>query len=273
MTEPIQTGQPDQRLEYLLNGSIDGELNKAEEAELNGLLSGSEKAREFNEEFKAFASVMDEIPDREPPAYLQSSIERQIRLPVAENDAGIKRGFPGGWLPAHWMKTGFAIAAGAVLTIGVYEMGKRPMTAEEASNLVGTMVKNQVTGQGEVISSLDISTENLSGLVALRNEGRLYTLDIRLNPGEVTRVNVDFAERGLELKDMTGMPKGNTQDSRNQVPIDSVLINISNGDEQFYSLAFEETGELKDRVHKPLLLQFFRNDTLIHEAELAVSRP
>ena len=149
----------------LLNGGIDAELGITEQEELARLLAESGEAREINEELKSFAQLMGELPDLEPPEYLQESIESQIRLPAQNKAPGDKQGFAGTWLSANWLRTGFALAAGVVLTVGVYEMGSEPITEQDATNLVGTVIKNQVVDQGELLDRIDISNDLLNGFV------------------------------------------------------------------------------------------------------------
>ena len=189
----------DERTRDLLNGGIDGELSSAEQKELDRLLAGSDKVRDLNEELVALTGLLDGLTEIDPPQYLQESIERQVRLPAQSNDQEEKQGFLRNWLPSTWLRTGFALAAGALLTIGVYEMGSGPITAEDATNMVGTVVKSQATGQGELLGSIHIDTETLNGLVELRNRDDLYTLDVQLNSDGPTQVVVNFAGRGLEF--------------------------------------------------------------------------
>ena len=53
-----------------------------------------------------FLERMAELPELEPPKYLQESIERQIRLPLQGRASGVKQGFFGNWLSANWLRTG-----------------------------------------------------------------------------------------------------------------------------------------------------------------------
>ena len=87
----------DQRALDLLNGGIDGGWSAAEREELSGVLAASSDAREVNEELKSLAQLMTDLPDLEPPQYLQESIERQIRLPVESKAEGGTLGFFGNW--------------------------------------------------------------------------------------------------------------------------------------------------------------------------------
>ena len=166
----------ERRVFDLINGGIDGELSTTEQSELDRLLTGSEKVRDLNEELITMTGLLDQVPELEPPEYLQSTIERQVSLPVAGKSNDEKQGFFGTWLPAHWLHASVALAAAVVLTVGVYEMGSEPMTARDAANMVGTVVKNPVTAQGELLGRVHLNTDTLNGLVELRNTGWLKEL-------------------------------------------------------------------------------------------------
>ncbi len=262
----------DQRTQDLLNGGIDGELTTAEQAELDGLLADSDHVQNLNTDLKTLTGLLDSLPDVDPPHYLQESIERQIRLPVQgnyqqSNPHEEKSGFFGTWLPAHWMRTGFALAAGAVLTVSVYEMGSKPMTAEDVSQLVGTIVKPSVPEQGELLDSIQISTETLTGSVELRNKDDMFTLDVKLNSDGPTQVVVDFANRGLEFEGITHM-----QDRQDAVSIVEGAVHITSSGEQRYTMNLRRMDGHQEQPIAPLELEFFANHLLVHEARLSVTQ-
>lgn len=253
----------DQRALDLLNGNVDGELSSAEQDELNILLAGSNKVRNLDVELKTFTRLLDELPQREPPEYLQSAIERQVRLPVQSNRHEETPGFFGTWLPAHWLRTGFALAAGAVLTIGVYEMGSEPMTAQDAANMAGTMVDNQANDQGELLDSVHIFTDRLNGSVELRSNEEFFNLDVQLNSDGPTQVVVNFAERGLEFEGIS-----RNQDGKDTILIAEGAINVTSSGEQSYILQLRRTSKTQQAA--PLELEFFANNILVHEASLNI---
>ena len=256
----------DQRVQDLLNGGIDGELSSDEQFELDSLLTGSGEIRDLNEELKVVVGLMDELPELEPPEYLQQTIERQVRLPVqGTDDKDKKKSIFAGWLPAHWPRTAFALAAGAVLTIGIYEMGSAPMTTEDATSLSGTMVKSQVAGQGALLDSVHIETDMLNGLVELRNKADLYTLDVQLNSEGPTQLVVNFADRGLEFEGVT-----RKQDRKDAVSISEGSVNVASSGEQRYTLNLRRIVEMQGQETTPLVLEFFAGELLVHEAKLQI---
>ncbi len=259
--------QIDQRTQDLLNGSVDGELSSGEQVELDNLLAGSEKLHGLNKELKSLAGLLDSLPEVEPPEYLQESIERQVRLPVTNGGPEEKPGFFGTWLPAHWMRTGFALAAGAVLTISIYEMGSKPMSAEDVSNLSGTIAKQQASNQGELLDSVHIFTKTLTGNVELRSQDELFTLDVQLSSDGPMQVVVDFAGRGLEFAGVT-----HVQDRHDAVSVVDGSVKISTNGEQHYTMNLRRNSNFQVQSTKPLELEFFANNVLVHEVELRISQ-
>ena len=254
----------DQHVIDLLNGSIDGELNSKEQAELDQLMAGSEKVRDLCDELRAIGGLLDQAPEHEPPEYLQSVIEKQIRLPVADKSPDGKRGIVSNWLHANWIRTGFALAAGVVLTVGVYEMGNEPITGQDSASLVGTVVKNPASIQGELLSTILLEKDTLNGHVELRSQDELFVLDLRLSSVEPSEVVVNFAGRGLIFEDIT--PK---QDTDGAIKATDGSITVASHGEQHYTMRFRRTSE-SVKVG-PLELEFFNNNKKVHEAELNVS--
>jgi hypothetical protein len=257
----------DQRTQDLLNGGIDGELSSSEQSELDSILAGSDKLHDLNKELRSLTGLLDSLPEVEPPQYLQEAIERQIRLPVQSDRFEEKRGFFGTWLPAHWMRTGFALAAGAVLTVSVYEMGSTPMSAEDASNLSGTIVNRQATSQGELLDSIHIFTNTLSGSVEIRSKDDLFILDVQLSSDGPTQLVVDFAGRGLDFEGVTHM-----QDRQDDVSIVNGSVKVATNGEQRYTMSLRQNNAYRGQATAPLELDFFANNSLVHEANLRVSQ-
>lgn len=261
----IEQNHIDQRTLDLLNGAIDGELNSVEQGELDALLAGSEKVRNLNEELKTFTRLLDEAPVLEPPEYLQSVIESQIRLPAQNHGRKQKSGFFATWLPAHWLGTGFALAAGAVLTITVYKMEPDAITAQDSANMVGTVVSSRATDQGELLDSINISTDTLNGRIELRSKDGLFNLEVQLKSDGPTQVIVNFAAQELEFAGIT-----RKQDREDAISVTDASIHVASNGEQRYTVQLRRTSQ--GRVIAPLQLEFFANNTLVYKAELSIAQ-
>ncbi len=261
-TESTPVGQ---HILDLLNASIDGEINAAEQDEIDSLLASSESLRELDRQLRATAKLLDELPVVEAPLYLQSSIERQVRLPAD----GAKRGNTrvlGQWLGSRWLRTGFALAAGVVLTFGVYEMGSRPIPNGDIENLSGTMVKKVPPGQqGELLDTVHFDTAQFNGLVELRNTDDMFSLDVRLNSEDPMEVVVDITGRGLDFDGAT-----HTQGPDDAVAVKDGAIHLASSGENQFTVKLRRTSDFQQV--EPIELDFFVKDQLVKKAELTITR-
>jgi len=262
----IDQAPVDQHIQDLLNRSIDGEISRSDQDELDRLLVTSESVRTLNEELRSVTHILDELPEIEPPQYLQESIERQVRLPVQNSIDADSPGLLSRWLNANWLRTGFALAAGVVLTVGVYEMGSKPITADDVANMSGTVVKGGfVDQQGILLDSISLDTDQLRGRVELRSMDDLFTLDMQLSSDGPSEVIVNFAGRGLEFDGVI-----RNQDQLNDISFNDGSIKLASNGEQRYTLRLKRTTEVQQLA--PLELDFFANNVLIQKAELTVSQ-
>jgi hypothetical protein len=262
--EHIDQPQIDQGILELLYGSIDGELDAAQQGELDSLLAGSKQVRDLDKDLRSFIQILDDVPERKAPEYLQDAIERQIRLPVPGDGFAEKQGFLRSWLPTHWLQTGFALTAGVVLTIGVYEMGSGPMTAEDTANMVGTVVQSPAS-QGELLDSVNINTDGLNGVAELRNQGELFTLDVELTSVASTELVVHLSGKGFAFEGIS-----RKQAAETAVSVGQDTINITSIGTQRYILSLRRIPGTE--ISSPLDLEFFANDALVHETALVTAK-
>lgn len=257
----------EQRTLDLISSGVDGELDTVEQEELARVLTESSEAREFNAELNAIVERIEGIPEVEPPQYLQESIERQIRLSPGSTGRGVRQGFLDTWLSARWLRTGFALAAGVVLTVGVYEIGSGPISEQDSTKIVGTVVKNQAVGQGVLLDRINISNDRLNGLVEAREKDGLFTLDVQIKSDGPTQVVVNFARRGFDFESIT-----QKQDRNDTVVVEGGSVNVSSNGEQRYTLSLRRNTDTLEQKLKPLELSFYADSTLVHEAELNILR-
>jgi hypothetical protein len=268
MTEQNDTGQAplDQHILYLINRCIDGEISSKEQEELDRLLKASPAVRDLHDELKEVTRLLDEVPEIDPPGYLKDTIERQVRLPAKSPPSPEKSGLWGrNWLGSNWLRTGFALAAGVVLSVGIYEMGSEPINTRDGSNMVGTMAKRAaVEKPGTLLDSVQLNTANLNGLIELRNKDDFYTLDLQLNSAKPTGVVIDFAGRGLEFEGFRG----------GQVPGEGVSvvdgsIHLASNKEQKYVVIFKRNST--EQMYTALDVGFVTDDEMFLRAELNIS--
>jgi hypothetical protein len=186
-----------ERVLYLINAEIDGELAPQEQTELESILQSSVEARATQAELQKLANLMAAMPEQEPPADLASRVVKQIRLPVRRT-VGASRFFLSGLLTAFQpAQTGLAFAAGLLLTVVIYESTQRDGEPVDLSQMVGTMVANPASTPAQQEDSLSISAPGLSGTVSLGATGEFMILRFDLESVQQTEILVGLAEAGL----------------------------------------------------------------------------
>lgn len=259
------TAPVDQRTQDLVNASIDGEISAVEQDELDRLLLSSESVREFDRELRTVTKLLDDLPEHEPPAYLQSAIERQVRLPV---DGLAQKRSSGwfAWLDSSRWRTGLALAAGVVLTVSVYEMGSKPVSVDDTRNMSGTIIKHGNSGRhDEILDSIRLDGGQLNGLVELRNESDLFTVDVQLNSTVPVDVVMNFAGSGLDLEGAS-----NASDLENAVSFGDGKIRLASNGKEHFSVKLRRSPET--RTSDSIQLDFYAEDRLVKKAELNISR-
>jgi hypothetical protein len=119
--------------------------------------------------------------------------------------------------------------------------------------------------QGELLSSIHLNTDTLSGRVELHSIDNLYKLDIQMNSDGDSVLVVNFAGRGLEFAGV-----GSMQAFEDAVSVENDSINIAGRGEQHFTLKFRRTSEVPRAT--PLELNFFADNKLVKAAELSILR-
>jgi len=262
MNEPTHNGQSqvDQHVLDLLNGSIDGELNAVEQAELDTLLAGSADVRDLHEELSALTGILDGAPEREPPEYLHEAIISQVRLPVNAGVSEPKPGLFSEWLAAPWMRTGLAMTAGVLLTFGIYQTGTENLSPEDTARMTGTVVKNPA---GALLDSTQFNADTIIGKAELRSrDGQLF-VDVYLESDGKVVLNLGFTGQDLEYGGINGL-----QDSADDVTVSNGLVSVTSSGQQHYELWLRSATDLDKDQSGRLTLAFFAGEALVHEAEL-----
>jgi hypothetical protein len=270
----IDKSHVDQHVVDLLNGSIDGELSAAEQAELDKLLAGSVHLRDLHEELKAMAGILNGLPEREPPEYLHNVImsqatTHQVSLPISGGAQGEKpspfsTGLFSNWFSAPWTRTGLAIAAGLVLTVGIYQSDSGNLSPGDTSSMTGTVVKNP---NGVLLDSTRFDTQVMNGKAELRFEDGLLLVDVDIEADGLTVVNLGFSGQSLQYAGIDGL-----QNQADNVVVADGSVSVTSSGQQHYELLLRRTAELPEENPTTLALTFFADNVLVHEAELDGSR-
>jgi hypothetical protein len=256
----------DQNTLDLLNRGIDDELSAAEQDELQELLASSAEARALNDELKSLTRLVTAVPELEPPAYLQESIERQIRLPHPGTAKGNEPGGIGAWFSVGWLRTGAMLTAGVILTVMIYQMGSGPISQEDVTNLVGTVVKNPVLEQGKLLDKVRVSESSLQGSVEIYQSGDRFALDIRLISDSPYVFALAFANQELDFEGLDGL-----QNNPDAVTVSDGEINVAVSDEQHYTMTLKRKAINRQLAPAPLSIAFYADNHLLKKVELSIS--
>lgn len=261
----------DEQLRDLLNASIDGELNVSEQNEVDSRLAASEKVRDLHAELKSFVVLLNELPEREPPTYLLNTIESQLRLPAqshqreVELGAGEKSGWLNAWIPTNWLGTGLALAAGVILTVGIYQTGSDFPAEINTSDMTGTIVQSPETQAGILLDLVDFKSAALESVIELRERSGLLIVDVQFVSIGAAALQINFAGRGLEYAGLEQL-----QSQSNAVSIEKGSIHVASGGEQHYRLLLRPTSKPPGQQLTSLGLEFFADNKLVHSAELSL---
>jgi hypothetical protein len=190
-----------QRVIYLINAEIDGELEPAEITELESILESSDEARKMQAELRKLTKLMEDEPEQMPPADLASRIVGQITLPAPRQ--ATEPSLPAKWSPFGWLasfqpaQAGVAFAAGLLLTVAFYEAAQHDGAPADLSSMVGTMVADPSSLPAREKDSLPITGPGVSGSVSLGEIGEYVVLSFDLESEQQTEIEVGLAEAGL----------------------------------------------------------------------------
>ncbi len=183
----------DKHIIELINADIDGELGPNELQELEAVFDSSAEAVQYRVELLKLDGALRDLPELDPPASLTHRILGQVELPAKQPVLNLQ-GFFARYNP---IATGFAFAAGLLVTVGIYETGSRNLVLDDTVSMVGTMVAGQhvgISGQGHRLS-LDL--DNLSGTVSLQQNESGKTLEFDLESEKRIEIELDFENAGL----------------------------------------------------------------------------
>jgi hypothetical protein len=209
----------EERTVYLINADIDGELSPEERAELAELLETSDEARALRAELRKLATLMDDLPERVPPAGLSDRIVARVRLPESRTGVTRARAPLKGILAAFQpVPAGLAFAAGLLLTVGYYEVAQRGGEPADLSSMVGTMVAKPSGFVGRKKDSMRITQPGLTGMVSLGEVGEFLVLNFDIESVDPTEIEVGYADAGLGFGGIAHVSSdSNTQDESFQV--------------------------------------------------------
>lgn len=246
----------------LINGQVDGELNESEQKELAALLAGSEELREVHAELSSLAEYLHNVPKKAPPGYLHNAITSTVRLPVNKQVKEGKRGFSN-WLTEHWLGPVFALTAGVLLTVGIYETSPESAHLTDTSNMSGTIVSPRPVQDGKLIDRLQISDNAISGSAEVRELGQDLLIDVVLNSSKNSEFKLAYVGSDLAFVGIASL-----QNQINSMSANPGLISVESTGQQHYTLRLRGTAGSVSTNTSPLKVDILVDENLVQQAEL-----
>lgn len=186
----------EQRELELVSAGIDGELNGDERIALHSLLESSAEARELKSELEQLDSLLNDIPDLEPPPSLHASIMSQAK-PRAATGPTSSMDWVRELIPGAGLRYVLATGAGAIvalLLVSVQRLDPGPM---DYSELVGTMSGEPTRNGADILDVYDFSSDDIAGRMQLRQVGDVVFLDISAETEQPLNIAMDFGGADL----------------------------------------------------------------------------
>ncbi|HKX56527.1 MAG TPA: hypothetical protein VJN01_10505 [Xanthomonadales bacterium] len=180
-----------ERIADLIQAELDGALAETDREELKIALAESAVARSYRDEMLHLASMLDEVPDLEPPAGLNRRILDSIELPAPRQlPAWLRNWFQ----PASY---GLAVAAGMLLAVGMIRI--LPIPGDDMTSLVGSMVSHEASLPDASRSQLAVDLDAVEGSVLLKDLNGTLALQFDLVSAEEVEIVIPLAESGLQF--------------------------------------------------------------------------
>jgi hypothetical protein len=180
-----------ERIADLIQAEIDGALAEGDREELRIALAESAVARAYRDEMLHLASMLNDVPDLEPPAGLNRRILDSIELPAPRQlPAWLRNWFQ----PASY---GLAVAAGMLLAVGMIKV--LPLSDDDMTSLVGSMVSHDASLPETSRSQLAVDLDAVEGSVLLKDLNGTLALQFDLVSAKEVEILIPLAESGLQF--------------------------------------------------------------------------
>lgn len=251
----------DEHVWALLNGQVDGELNESQQKELAALLASSEELREIYAELSSLAGYLQKVPEKAPPAYLHNAITSTVRLPFEKQANESGRGFT--WLTEHWLGPVFALTAGVLLTVGIYETNPEDASPTDTANMSGTIINTRPAQGGKLIDRIQIDDNAINGSAEVRQLGQDLLIDIVLSSSKESEFKLNYADNNLAFFGLASL-----QNQINNMSVDPREVSVKSAGQQHYTLRFRSAKGTVSASNGPLKVDVLVDENLVYQAEL-----
>ena len=212
----------EERAFELLSAAADGELNDAEQAELDRLLEASPELSRFSTELGRIDAILRKVPDLAPPETLHDRIMTSVSRPAVKPAPEVKHGFS--WFrsttPFTALRYGMATAAGLVLAAAFYE-SRGISEPVDLTELVGSMAPDRERDASDVLDTFAFHADGIESQVSLERRNGMLLLDIRVDAEAPVEISVDLASAGARLEALA-----QSEDSLESIEIDGRVLRM-----------------------------------------------
>lgn len=245
-----------ERIIELINAGMDGELSVPEQRELESALQDSDEAREFQAGLREFSDLLDREASLDLPPGLHGQIVQQIALPAAS------RRFRFGDIPG-FVRYGMAVAAGLVLTVGLYESQSEPAGERDINSMVGTIMQSDRVNGEETLDVFAFDFDDISSAVSLQRRDGALVLDVVLDSTNPVDITVDFTSDGLQFDAIAQM-----QSDLNSIEFADQAIQVKGHGRQHFAVMLHRDSDRAVSHEASIKLRYTSNGKLIKEGIL-----
>ncbi len=242
----------------LIQANIDGEIDDAGKAELEGFLADSEEGRAVYEQLETLCRSLDGMPSIDPPPHLRHMLLNQAPVRAATQPAPgfLQRLFAGPVLGYAGM-----FAAGVALTLTLVDSGQISRGAfDEVTGLVGTIADSEFVVPEHGTISVDRS--EVAGTVTLRSTGPILIVDFDLSTRQPVEIVAAYSDKTIWFNGFAQLESSGTS-----IAAETGAVTVNMDGKRRYAVYLNNP----DMRPTTIDLRFTADNQVIHEAQLSFS--
>ena len=153
------------------------------------------------------------------------------------------------------------MAAGLLLTVGIYQAGLDMPKDHNTSDMTGTIANSSPPSQNRI----QFNTENLQGAIRLDEQNGLQIVDVNIDSPSPVTIAIDFDAQSLRYKGINQI-----QNQVSEVVGNDQTVNIVSLGEQHFFVEFSQLKQTNDAQVSPLKLKIHVGGKLIQQFELEI---
>lgn len=244
----------DEKYIELINADIDGELNDADKAELDGLLAENAEARDLHAELSALCGSLDGVEAETPPPHLRHVIMNSVKQKPANEPSP---SFFESLFATPALKYAATFAAGVILTLTIIDSDEMSNTAfDDMTGMVGT-VADPV--HGDPAGSVSVNKAEVAGRVSLSSTESLLILDFDLVANEPIEIEAEYTDQTIWFNGFAQLESSGTA-----VSAELGRVTLGMEGKRRYAVYLHNSRGRGTTVN----LRFKAGDQVVHEASI-----